>query len=323
MLVISKQEQEKLIDMKEVLQYVEKSLIAFAKNETVTPIRTALPFANRANTALFMPSVSDRLQTLGIKVVNVVPGNKTKNKKVINGIVYLFDINTGEPAALLEGSYITQIRTGALSAVATKYMARSNASILGIIGTGEQAIGLCKAILVVRDIEKVILYNRTEKKAKQFAIYIEKEYGITTEVVETANDVVIQSDVIVTATYASKPIFTNELQKGVHVNAVGSFRPSMQELPSHAIIHAHKVVVESKEAALEETGDLQNPVRKGFDSKSLVELAEIISGKMLGRETEDEVTVFKSVGLAVVDVIVGQYVYEKAKDNGVGVGIIL
>lgn len=318
MLVISKEEQESLIDMKEVLTYVEKALIAFSNGETQTPIRTALPFGDEINTALFMPSVSDKLDSLGIKVVNVVPENKSRNLKTINGIVLLFDVKTGVPRALLEGSYITQIRTGALSGVATKYLARKDAKVLGIIGTGEQALGLCKAICTVREIERVILYNRTLEKAKDFAAYIEEKVGIIAEVVSNANKVVDQSDILVTATNAKDPVYSNDLKNGMHVNAVGSFRPSMQEVPSSSIISADKVIVESKEAALEETGDLQKPVEKGFSSEKLVELGDILRGFQQGRVNEEEITIFKSVGLAVVDILVGQYVLEQALKREMG-----
>jgi len=317
MLIISKKEQESLIDMKEVISYVEEAFIAFASKETQTPVRTTLPFKEKS-TALFMPSVSDKLENLGIKVVNVVPENRSRNMKTINGIVLLFDINTGVPKALLEGSYITQIRTGAISGVATKYLAKKDAKILGIIGTGEQAKGLCKAICTVRDIKKVILFNRTRDKAKLFAAYVEGEIGIETDVESNANKVVNRSDIIVTATNASTPVYSNDLKKGMHVNAVGSFRPSMQEVPSSSIINADKVIVESKEAALEETGDLQKPLNEGFSSEELLELGDILIGLREGRVNEEEVTVFKSVGLAVVDIIVAQYLFEKAIKNGLG-----
>ncbi|WP_373895772.1 ornithine cyclodeaminase family protein [Virgibacillus sp. CBA3643] len=315
MLIIGKEEQENLIDMKEVLVYVEKALIAFSNNETQTPIRTALSFDGEENTALFMPSAADKLKSLGIKVVNVVPGNKSKNKKTINGIVMLFDMETGEPKALLEGSHITQIRTGALSGIATKYLARKDARILGVIGTGEQAKGLCKAICTVRKIEKVILYNRSQDKAKKFASYIEEKFGVAADVVLNANRVVEQSDILVTATNATDPVYSAVLKKGTHVNAVGSFRPSMQETPSSSITNADKVIVESKEAALEESGDLQKPIEKGFPSDQLVELGDILRGNKEGRMNEEEITVFKSVGLAVVDIIVGQYVLEQVQKN--------
>lgn len=320
MLVINANEQRNLVNMNEVIEYAALALKEFSAERTITPIRTSLPFANEKNTALIMPSVAEGLEAIGLKVVTVVPQNKKIGKKTINGIVMLSDFQTGEPLALLEGSYLTMIRTGALSGVATKHLARRNAKSLCIIGTGEQAKGIAEAVFAVRDIEKVILYNRTEEKAYAFAQYIKKKFGKPAYVHTNANEAISEADIIVTTTNASTPVFSEKLQKGVHVNAVGSFRPNMQELPSHAIASATKVVVESKEAALEETGDLQVPIQEGLFKASDIhaELGQIISGEKVGRENDEEITVFKSVGLAVVDIIVAKYLYEKAVEQGVG-----
>ncbi len=135
-----------------------------------------------------------------------------------------------------------------------------------------------------------------------------------------SNEAVREADIIVTTTNSHAPIFSDTLKPGVHVNAVGSFRPEMQELPSHVISSANKVVVESKETALEETGDLQIPIQEGICKESDIhaELGQIISGERTGRETDQEITVFKSVGLAVVDIVVAKYSYEKAIETGVG-----
>ena len=318
MLVISANEQRNLVNMNEVIEYAALALKEFSAERTITPIRDSLPFANEQNTALIMPSVAEGLEALGLKVVTVVPENKKIGKKTINGIVMLSDFQTGEPLALLEGSYLTMIRTGALSGVATKHLARHNAKTLCIIGTGEQAKGIAEAVFAVRDIEKVILYNRTEEKAYAFSQYIQEKFNKPAYVYTSANEAISEADIIATTTNASTPVFS-KTTKGVHVNAVGSFRPSMQELPSHAIANATKVVVESKRA-LEETGDLQVPIQEGLFKSSDIhaELGQIISGEKAGRESDEEVTVFKSVGLAVVDIIVAKYLYERAVERGVG-----
>ncbi|MBK5347343.1 ornithine cyclodeaminase family protein [Bacillus sp. TH44] len=301
------------------------ALKEFSAERTITPIRGSLPFANEQNTALIMPSVAEGLEALGLKVVTVAPHNKKIGKKTINGIVMLSDFQTGEPLALLEGSYLTMIRTGALSGVATKHLARHNAKTLCIIGTGEQAKGIAEAVLAVRGIEKINLYNRTEEKAYAFAQYIQEKFSKPAYVYRDPNEAISEADIIVTTTNASTPVFSEKLKKGVHINAVGSFRPSMQELPSHAIAGADKVVVESKEAALEETGDLQVPIKEGlFEASDIhAELGQIISREKAGRENDEEITIFKSVGLAVVDIIVAKYLYEKAVECGVGTTIQL
>ncbi|MFD3447080.1 ornithine cyclodeaminase family protein [Microbacteriaceae bacterium 4G12] len=325
MLVINAAEQESLVDIKEVIEHVATALQEFSAERTITPIRFALPFANSQNTALIMPSVAEELGALGLKVVTVAPNNPKTGKKTINGVVMLSDFQTGEPLALLEGSYLTMIRTGALSGVATKYLARQEAKNLCIIGTGEQAKGLAQAVLAVRNIEKIMLYNRTEQKADEFAEYLKGEYKIPVYVYADANEAIREADIIVTATNSLSPVFSDTVRPGVHVNAVGSFKPTMQELPSHVISFAHKVVVESREAALEETGDLQIPIQEGVFKESDIhaELGQIISGERSGRESEQEITVFKSVGLAVVDIVVAKYFYEKAVGRGVGTRVRL
>ena len=325
MLVINAEEQKSLIDMNEVIEHAASALKEFSASRTVTPIRAALPFYDSQNTALVMPSVAEGLGTWGIKVVTVAPNNPKIGKKTINGLVMLSDFETGEPLALLEGSYLTMVRTGALSGVATKYLAREDAKTLSVIGTGGQSEGLVEAVLAVRDIERIIVSNRTRQKAAEFAEYITKKFNKNVQVYSDPNEAVREADIIVTATNSSAPVFTEILKTGVHVNAIGSFKPTMQELPSHAISTADKVVVESKEAALEETGDLQIPINEGVfkESDIYAELGEIVSGKRSGRESNQEITIFKSVGLAVVDIVTAKYVYEKAIQNGLGTRIRL
>jgi ornithine cyclodeaminase len=324
MLVLSGKDQMNLADMREILQCVEVALKEFSASNTDTPIRTILPFG-KENSGVIMPSVAEGLRAMGLKYVTVVPTNKDLEKKVIHGVVLLSDITTGEPLALLEGSYLTLIRTGALSGVATKYLARQDAKTLGIIGTGEQAKGLCEAILAVRDIDTIYLYNRSEEKAEEFSKFMVSKFQKEVVICKDPNELVRKSDVLVTATTSMSPVFSDNLQPGIHVNAVGSFRPTMQELPTSAICDAAKVVVEAREAALEETGDLQIPIQAGVFSECEIhgELGRIVSGELAGRENEQEITIFKSVGLAIVDIVVAKYFYDKACKNKVGVTVDL
>jgi len=325
MLVINAEEQSSLVDINEIMECVEVALKEFSAQRTITPIRAALPFNQDHNTALIMPSVAEELSSIGLKVVTVAPQNKELGKKTITGIVILSDFKTGEPIALLEGSYLTMIRTGALSGVATKYLARENAKKLCIIGTGEQAKGLVEVMLAVRNIDEIMLFNRSEQKAHDFADYIKNKFNKKVQVYTDANEAVSAADIIVTTTNSSTPVFSAKLKPGVHVNAVGSFRPTMQELPSHAVASAQKVVVESREAALEETGDLITPIHEGVFNASdiFAELGQIAAGELQGRASNEEITVFKSVGLAVVDIVVGKYFYDKAIKQNIGTHINL
>lgn len=324
MLILSASDQQKLADMHEVMDRVAVALEEFSAERTDTPIRLALPFGEE-NSGLVMPSVAEGLQTMGLKYVTVVPNNKERGKKTIQGVVMLSDIETGEPLALLEGSYLTLIRTGALSGVATKHFARQDAKVLGIIGTGEQARGLCTAMVAAGDIEEVHVFNRSTSKSQEFAAFVEEKFGLKVVVCNDPNEVVRHADILVTATSSTTPVFTEALKPGTHVNAVGSFRPTMQELPSHAISSASKVIVEAEDAALEETGDLQVPIQEGvfLESGIHAELGKVVSGERPGRENDEEITVFKSVGLAIADIVVAKYLYDKAVATQAGVQVEL
>ncbi|WP_210133362.1 ornithine cyclodeaminase family protein [Staphylococcus sp. GDY8P155P] len=314
---IDAHEQAELLNMEEVVEAVAESLQAYSEGKTDTPLRYVLPF-NEDNRYLVMPALSDELKVVGLKTVTMAPNNTKIGKNTIVGSVILSDYETGETLAVLEGSYLTKIRTGAISGVATKYLARENAETLCVIGTGDQAQGLIEAVLAVRDIKRIQLYNRTYRKAVTFAETVQQQYQyVDVTVMENVDDAIANADVIVTATNATQPVFNKSLEAGVHVNAVGSFKSDMQELPSHAIANADKVIVEASEAALEETGDLITPIKEGlFGEKDLYgELGEIVSSHLAGRESNDEITVFKSVGVAIVDIIVANYFYQKAQKN--------
>lgn len=237
-----------------------------------------------------------------------------QGKNTIVGSVILSDYETGETLAVLEGSYLTKIRTGAISGVATKYLARKDAKTLCVVGTGDQAQGLIEAVLAVRNIERIQCFNRTYDKAVKFAKSVQQQHKeVEVEVYEQVEHAIAGADVIVTATNAQTPVFDQLIESGVHVNAVGSFRPDMQELPSQLIANADKVVVEAESAALEETGDLITPMSEGkFTAEALYgELGDIVAERLKGRVSDDEITVFKSVGVAIVDIVVADYFYRK------------
>lgn len=309
---ISEQQQADLLDMAEVVEAVEEALQAYSEGQTENPLRHVLPF-NEDNKYLVMPALSDKLGIVGLKTVTFAPNNPQQGKNTIVGSVILSNYDTGESLAVLEGAYLTKIRTGAISGVATKYLAQQNAKTLCVIGTGEQAEGLVEAVLAVRNITHIQLFNRTYDKAVTFANKLAAQYDITVEVFEDVEDAMHNADVIVTATNATSPVFQNALTDGVHINAVGSFKPDMQELPSVALQQADKVVVESSDTALEETGDLINPIEEGvFKASDLYgELGNIVAGRLEGRLKDEEITVFKSVGLAIVDIVVANYFYQK------------
>jgi len=329
MLVLRAIDQQKLLTMSEAIDSVGVALSEFSSHRAITPIRTSIPVAKGNGTALFMPSVVEATNSLGVKFVSVFPDNQLHGKKTIYGLMLLADVMTGEPLAMLEASYLTILRTGAASGLATKLLSREKASVLTIIGTGAQARGVLKAIQAVRPIEQVRLYNRNELKAHDFAEEITEQADfedLEVLVLKEPDHAVEGADIIVTATSSSTPVFSvGSTTAGVHINAIGSFRPGMQEIPAEVMARADKIVVESWEAALEETGDLINPIEQGLitPEQMYAELGEIVNGSKAGRESDTELTVFKSVGLAAMDVVIAKALYDRAKQLGIGQEVLL
>ncbi|MCE3399305.1 NAD(P)-binding domain-containing protein, partial [Staphylococcus aureus] len=197
------------------------------------------------------PALSDELKIVGLKTVSFAPDNPKKGKATITGSVILSDYETGETLAVLDGGYLTKIRTGAISGVATKYLSREDAKVLTVIGAGVQAEGLIEAVMAVRNIEEVHFSSRTKEKAEKLAEATQQKYGVKAKTYDQADEAMEAADIIVTATNASEPVYSHTLHPGVHLNAVGSFKPDMQELPSESMMIANKIVVESTEAAME------------------------------------------------------------------------
>lgn len=328
MLVISAKEQKQALSMQEAIEAVGEALSDYSSGNAISPVRTALPVSKVGGTALFMPSLVEEGAALGIKFVSVFPENKALGKNTINGVLILSDVKTGEPLALLEGSYLTVIRTGAATGLATKYLSKKTSKTLTVIGTGGQAPGLIEAVLAVRQIQEIHLQNRTRKKAVQLAEQLKGnlKHPPTITIFDSADDAILGSDIVVTATNASHPVFSGQvLQKGMHFNAVGAFKPNMQEIPTDVLTQSSKIVVESKDAALEEAGDLIIPIHRGqFQPETIyAELGDILLHKKAGREYDDEITLFESVGLAAMDVVIAKKIYDQAIKKGLGQKVTL
>ncbi|HWO75237.1 MAG TPA: ornithine cyclodeaminase family protein [Bacillus sp. (in: firmicutes)] len=323
MLVLSADDQRKTITMKEAIDSVALALLEFSKGRTDSPIRTAIPIKQEA-AALFMPSYIDETNSLGIKIVSVFPQNKALGKSTISGLMILLDTDTGQPLALMEASYLTILRTGAVTGLATKYLASKEAKKLAVIGTGAQLRGLIEAIITVRQIEEITLFNRSQQKAEQLRLEISKKYPDTKIVIDkTSQEAIQNADIIVTATNSYETVINGPIAEGIHINAIGSFKPSMQEIPTHIVKKANKIVVESKEAALEEIGDIIIPIREGVLTPDDIyaELGEIVLGNRNGRQSEQEVTIFKSVGFAPMDVAVAKTIYDRAVSLDLGTSV--
>jgi len=322
-LIISRDDLEKILDMKEVIDVIEKAFAEMAKGKAIVPLRPKIFIEKYNGAMLYMPAYLSEMDALSIKIVSVFTENINKGLPTIYAIVIINDPRTGKPVSIIEGGYLTAMRTGAATGVATKYLAREDASIVGILGTGTQAVTQLWAVKEVRDIEKVYAYDIVKERANNFAEEMHKKFGLKVQVTDNPKDAVINSDIVILATTAVEPVINGDwIRSGMHINSIGWMGRDARELDSKTIKMA-KVVVDSREAVLEESGDLIIPINEGVITPDHIyaELGEIIIGKKEGRVNDKEITLWKSVGLAIQDAAIGKLAYEKALRYGIGTDI--
>ena len=265
---------------------------------------------------LIMPAYLSERSEFGIKVVSVYDGNPSLNLPRITATVLVLDPETGSPKAFMDGASLTAIRTGAGGGVAADLLARKDAKTVGLFGAGVQARAQLQAVMAVRDITHVNLISRTEVSAQQLAYEI-SQWTDASEVnlVRTPQEVVADADIIICATTSATPLFDgNDLQPGTHITAVGTFVPEKREVDTITVRRANRIVVDSQEACLEEAGDLIIP-----NAQINAEIGEIVNGDKQGRQSDDEITLFKSVGVAVQDAVAASMVLAEAEAKNFGI----
>lgn len=265
---------------------------------------------------LIMPAYLPERSEFGIKVVSVYDDNPSLNLSRITATVLVLDPVTGTPKAFMDGASLTAIRTGAGGGVAADLLARKDAKTVGLFGAGVQARAQLQAVMAVRDITSVNLISRTQTSARQLATEIsEWTDAPKVNLVSTPQQVVADADIVLCATTSATPLFDGHaLQSGTHITAVGTFVPEKREVDTTTIRRAHRIVVDSREACLEEAGDLIIP-----NAEIDAEIGEIVNGDKPGRQSDDEITFFKSVGVAVQDAAAGAAVLAAAEAQGLGV----
>jgi ornithine cyclodeaminase/alanine dehydrogenase-like protein (mu-crystallin family) len=274
---------------------------------------------------LFMPACLEKEGFFGTKIVSVFPRNMEKKLSTLQAAYLLNDPTTGELLALMDGILLTAMRTGATSALATKYLSRKNSETLGIIGAGAQAPFQAEAISKVRPIHRMLVYDKERKIAENFSGAVSNSLRIPVHVMASPRDVVVESDILVTVTTSTTPVFDGRhLKGGTHINAVGAYTPEMRELDDFTIGKA-KIVVDTYEGCMAEAGDLLIPIRNGELSKENIyaDLGEIVLGQKPARTADDEITLFESVGFALEDLVVASLAYGRASEKGVGLKFTL
>ncbi len=320
MLVLSEKQIQSIYTMATAIKDMEGALAHYTDGKIQNPHRTVLDFPHKMASALYMPSAMEPIGKTAVKVVTIFPGNPAIGKKTTQGVILLSDTENGEHLACLNASYLTRLRTGAASGIATKHLAKKSARSVAVIGCGAMAEEQLQAVLEVRKIERIMLYNRTISKAYEFADRFSDFSGSIT-VFDHADEAVSLADIVICSTRSETPVFSGAaLRPGTHINGVGSYLPHMQEVDAETLLRSAKIVADTIEGVKDEAGDFIIPLNEGKwnFSKLHGELGELAAGRIAGRENDDEITFFKSVGIAYFDLAVAAAVYEKAIREGVG-----
>ena len=308
------------LPMPETIAAMRDAFAQLASGKVVMPARAHVEIPEHDGVALFMPSYSPAAEQFGIKVVNLFAGNPQQGLPRIQALVTLFDGKTGSPRAILDGTTLTALRTGAVSGLATDLLAREDAKSVVIFGAGVQARTQLESVCSVRPIERAWVVDLSDEASEAFAQEMSEQLGIEVTAGDSSAMALAEADLACAATTSKTPVFDDaDLPLGIHINAVGSYQPTVQEIPAETVIRS-KLVVDHRESALEETGDLIIPINDGryHPDRIHAELGEIVVGHKAGRTDSKEITFFKSVGVAIQDLIAAGRALELAKQQGLG-----
>lgn len=324
MLILTADDVRKALPMNEAIEAMKNAYASVSSGTAVVPLRTRLPIPDSEALSLFMPAFvnSENGNALAIKVVSLFPSNPARGLAYIQAAVLVFEADTGRAIALLEGSSLTAIRTGAAGGAAIDLLARPDSKIVAIFGAGAQGRTQLEAACTARKIETAFIYDANPDKAQAFAAEMNGKGPIPRDlrVAGSAREAVEYADIICTATTSLRPVFQDQdVRAGTHISAVGSYRPDMQEVPAMTMQRA-KVFVDSRSASLEEAGDLIQPMQaRLFDESHICgELGEVIIGRIPGRGSQHDITYFKSVGIAVQDALAAQVALTNARKMNIG-----
>ena len=324
MLLLSKGDIQKVFTMKEAVEADKEAFTLFSEGKSVVPLRTNIGAPKHDGAFLFMPSYVEEMECSAIKIVNVFPKNIDKGLPTTPAQVLLIDGTTGVVVSVLDGTYVTQLRTGAASGAAFDVLARKDAKKGALIGTGGQAATQLEAMMAVRDLSEVKVYDLNAERLNAFVEQMNKElaaYGTKVIAAESSDDAIEDADLVVTVTPSSRPVFDGtKVKKGVTVSCVGSYQPHMQEMDPAILTRASKIYFDSVDAVLSEAGDILIPLEDGTITKDdfTGDLGDVLLGKVTARENDEEIIVFKTVGIGTQDLVTAKKIYDKALAQGVG-----
>lgn len=324
-LIINHSQVRQLLPMKECIDVMAKALKSLALGNAEMPLRQAMWMPDRVGALGMMPAFMGDLKIMGVKIISVFPGNGDTEYESHQGAVMLFDTEYGQLLTIIDATEITTIRTAAVSALATDLLARKDAGNLAILGTGTQGREHLKAMQLVRKIRRIRVWDFYSDRARRFAERESKKYSVTVEAMEAPHAAVNGADIICTTSAATEPIlFGESVMDGVHINAVGACTKIARELDTQAVTKSN-LFVDLRESTINEAGDFILAKKEGAvnDDHIKGEIGDILTGNMKGRKTDNEITLFKSLGLAVEDIASAKYIYKRALEIGVGTSVEL
>jgi ornithine cyclodeaminase/alanine dehydrogenase-like protein (mu-crystallin family) len=323
LLIVGSADVKRALSMSDCIDAVDRAMRALSSGGADVPLRTVMRLPGGRNFFGVMPGYLSEPQGLGTKIITIFPENAKLGLSSHVGLVLLFDSEIGFPLAVMDAGEVTVIRTAAASAVATRALARHDASHLAILGTGEQAISHLESISKVRTLRSIRVWGRSLDKATAFAQEQGARLGLKIETSRSAEEAVRSADIVCTVTSSREPILNGAwLQKGAHVNLVGSSQQTSREVDDE-VVTVSRFFVDSRVSARAEAGELKHAMEAGLVSESHVlgEIGEVLNGKVIGRTNSHDITVYKSLGVAVQDMAAARVIYDRATRDGIGMSV--
>jgi alanine dehydrogenase len=320
LIVLGERDVHDLLPIADCIDVMDGAFRTVARGGFMQPLRSIAWLPDRRGAIGTMPGFLAEPDAVGAKVITVFPENRAAGLESHQGSVLLHETQTGKPLAIVHAGAVTAIRTAAVSALATRILAQDSASRLALLGSGTQARTHLEAMLAVRPIIRVKVWSRTPGNARAFAQAAAAEHGIEIETTESAREAVRDAEIVCTLTAATAPVLEGAwLEPGMHVNAVGSSVPPFRELDSAVVERSH-IFVDNRECVLNEADDLRVPIAEGAigTDRILGDLAELAAGTVRGRTSDADITLFKSVGMAIEDVAAARELYRRAVREGRG-----
>lgn len=324
MLLLSREDIKKVFSIQDAIEADKKAFQLVVEGKCEAPLRTNIQAPEYDGCFLFMPAYVQEMDTASLKIINIFPHNIDNGIPSSPAQVLLIDGKTGLVVSVMDGTYVTQLRTGAASGAAFDVLAKKECRIGALIGTGGQAATQLEAMLAARKLEEVRVYDLNYDRTVAFAEQMQEElasYGTKIVAVKSSDEAIDDADLLITVTPSSKPVFDGtKVKKGATVSCVGAYQHHMQEMDPVILTRASKIYFDSEEAVLSESGDILIPLEDGTITKEdfTGDLGQVIKGELAGRENDEEIIVFETVGVATQDLVAARRIYDKAVEAGVG-----